>query len=174
MRRYALPILISAIALFVFQGVALREVSQRDVDALSKASLIYIATVRKDGNQSKPAPVWFTTSADHAVIIQTSPDSWKAKRIKRGSPAIVWIGKSDGPAFIGKAEITNDSEVVNRLIEDYPKKYWIAWAGAFRPSKEKIESGKTVAIKIVPVKDLPDGFSSQPGTPAPKLEAAGH
>jgi hypothetical protein len=174
MRRYALTIFISVAVSIVFQGVAFCEVSQRDIDALSKASLIYIATVRKDGNQSKPAPVWFTTSADHAVIIQTSPDSWKAKRIKRGSPAIVWIGKGDGPAFIGKAEITSGPEAVNRLIEDYPKKYWMAWAGAFRPSKEKIESGKTVAIKIVPVQDLPEGFASQPGTPAPKLEAAGH
>jgi hypothetical protein len=33
------------------------EVSQRNLEALSRASRLYIATVRKDGNQSKPVPV---------------------------------------------------------------------------------------------------------------------
>ena len=40
------------------------QLSQRDIDALSGASLLYIATIRKDGNQSTPAPVWFTISPD--------------------------------------------------------------------------------------------------------------
>ena len=53
--------------------------------------VIYIATVRKDGNQSNAASVWFTMSADNkANLIQTGPQTWKAKRIKRGSP--VWYG----------------------------------------------------------------------------------
>ena len=77
---------------------------------LSNSQLIYIATVRKDGNQSKAAPVWFTISADsNAILIQTGPNTWKAKRIRRGSPVLVWIGSADGPAFIGKAEITSDA-----------------------------------------------------------------
>jgi hypothetical protein len=33
------------------------QASPRGLDALSRASRIYIATVRRDGNQSKPAPV---------------------------------------------------------------------------------------------------------------------
>jgi len=32
---------------------------QRLLDALSRASRIYVATVRRDGNQSKAVPVWF-------------------------------------------------------------------------------------------------------------------
>src|ERR1700758_2518232 len=38
------------------------QISQRDIDALSKSSILYIATVRKDGSQSTPAPVWFTVT----------------------------------------------------------------------------------------------------------------
>src|SRR5260370_5427332 len=77
------------------------EISRRDAQALAKAGLIYIATVRKDGNQSKAAPVWITTSADSsALLIQTGPTTWKAKRIMRGIPDLVCIGSADSPAFI--------------------------------------------------------------------------
>jgi hypothetical protein len=160
-----------ALAFVAIGTDAFAQASQRDIDAFSKASLVYIATVRKDGNQSKAAPVWFTTTPDHLLLVNTSPTSWKAKRIRRGSPAMVWIGSEDGPAFIGKAEITSDSAVLNRIITDYPEKYMMARVGLFRPSQEKFDKGSVVAIKITPVRDLPN-FTSQPGTPAPSLEAS--
>ena len=161
-------------SIFAGRGEALAETSKRDVDALAKAELIYIATVRKDGNQSTAAPVWFTVTPDHLVLINTGPDTWKAKRIKRGSPVIVWIDDEKGPAFIGKAEITNDAAVKNQIIEDYPKKYLQARIGLHKPSNESFDKGDRVAIKITPVRDLPDGFVSKPGTPPPALEAAQH
>jgi hypothetical protein len=174
-RRFGLlclwSILVIALVLGAAGSSAFAQASQRDIDAFSKASLVYIATVRKDGNQSKAAPVWFTTTPDHVLVINTGPNSWKAKRIKRGSPAMVWIGSEDGPAFIGKAEITTDPAVLNRIITDYPQKYMMAKVGLFRPSQEKFDKGSVVAIKITPVRDLPD-FISKPGTPAPSLEAA--
>ena len=79
--------------------------SARDADALADASYLYIATVRKDGNQSTAARVWFIASSDGQILFDTNTDSWKAKRIARGSPVIVWIGSASGPAFIGKAEV---------------------------------------------------------------------
>jgi|SRR5208282_386089 len=145
--------------------------SQRDVQALQQSSLIYIATVRKDGNQSKPTPVWFITTKDHQVLIETSPTSWKAKRIRRGSPAIIWIGKSDGPAFIGKAEIVTDQAMLDEIIEEYPRKYLLARVGFARPTQEKFTNGQICAIRITPARDFPDEFASAPGTPAPKLDA---
>jgi general stress protein 26 len=150
------------------------QLSPRDSDALARASLIYIATVRKGGNQSTAAPVWFTATSDGHVMIQTAPTSWKARRIRRGSPVIVWIGSRDGPAFIGKAEITNDPAVINRIDQDYPKKYWIAWAGLHRPTAERFARGEIVAIKITPVRDLPSRFASAPGRPAPNLSEMLH
>lgn len=146
------------------------QVSQRDIDALSSASVLYIATVRKDGNQSTAAPVWFTVAPDHLVLIQTQPTTWKAKRIRRGSPVIVWIGKKHGPAFIGKAEITHDPAVGRQIVEDYPKKYLMARFGLNRPTQEMFDKGQVIPIKITPVRDLPDGFASAPGTPAPSTD----
>ena len=164
--------LVSALAVFAAGSNAFSQATPRDIDAFSKASLVYIATVRKDGNQSKAAPVWFTTTADHVLLINTRPESWKVKRVGRGSPALVWIGSEDGPAFIGKAEITKDPTLQARIITDYPEKYLTARVGLFKPTQEKYDKGSNIVIKITPVRDLPEHFTSQPGTPAPSLEAA--
>jgi hypothetical protein len=174
-RRFRLlsscAMLITTLAIFA-GGDAFSQATARDVDAFAKAKLVYIATVRKDGNQSKAAPVWFTTTPDHVLIINTGPGTWKAKRIRRGSPALIWIGSEDGPAFIGKAEITKDQALETLIITDYPEKYLTARVGLFKPTQEKYDKGTTIVIKITPVRDLPEHFTSQPGTPAPGLEAA--
>jgi hypothetical protein len=150
-------------------GLAVSATSARDTATLAKSTYIYIATVRKDGNQSKAVPVWFTTTSDNQVLIETGPNSWKARRIKRGSPALVWIGSPTGPAFIGKAEIVQDKTLQDLVIDQYPKKYMLARIGFARPSRAKLDSGQIVVIRISPVRDLA-GFTSEPGTPAPTLD----
>jgi hypothetical protein len=152
-------------------GVGLAATSTRDATALAKSTYIYIATVRKDGNQSRAVPVWFIATNDNQVLIETGPGSWKARRIKRGSPALVWIGSRTGPAFIGKAEIVQDKNIQDLVIDHYPKKYLLARIGFARPSRAKLDSGQIVVIRISPVRDLPAGFTSEPGIPAPTLEA---
>lgn len=158
------------IALIASAGTVLAAATPRDVDALAKGTYIYIATVRKDGNQSRAVPVWFITTADNQLLIETSPASWKAKRIKRGSPALVWIGERTGPAFIGKAEIVEDKTLQDQVIAEYPKKYMLARIGFARPTRAKLDSGQIVVIRIAPMRDLPEGFQSAPGTPAPSLD----
>jgi hypothetical protein len=166
-----LPQLIGAAAILAAIATpAIAATTPRDAGALSKATYIYIATVRKDGNQSKAAPVWFITTADKQVLIETSPTSWKAKRIKRGSPAMIWIGTRTGPAFIGKAEIVTDTKLQDQVIAEYPKRYLLARIGFARPSRAKLDSGQIVVIRISPARDLPAGFKSAPGTPAPQLD----
>ena len=169
-RIFAVAILMAAAIVLLAQSPLRAETSSRDVDALKGASLIYIGTVRKDGNQSKNTPVWFITTKDNQVLIETSPTSWKAKRIRRGSPAIIWIGKADGPAFIGKAEIVTDQALQDEVIAEYPRKYLLARVGFAKPTREKIDDNRICVIRITPVRDLPDGFANSPGTPAPKLD----
>ena len=168
-----------AIAIFIVSAIAIvasstwAEISKRDAQALGGAQLIYIATVRKDGNQSQAAPVWFTLSTDnHRILIQTGPETWKAKRIKRGSPVLVWIGEADGPAFIGTAQITNDAATINKILTDFHEKYWQNRVLKMGPSREGFDSGDRIAITITPVRDLPQGFASAPGTKPPPLEGA--
>ncbi len=164
----AAAVLIAALA--AFAATAIAATSPRDADALAKATYIYIATVRKDGNQSRAVPVWFITTADNQILIETSPTSWKAKRIRRGSPALIWIGSPTGPAFIGKAEIVEDKTLQDEVFAGYPKKYLLARIGYARPTRAKLDSGQIIVIRISPARDLPDGFQSAPGTPAPALD----
>jgi phosphatidylglycerophosphate synthase len=145
------------------------EVSPRSLDALSKANRIYVATVRKDGNQSKPVPVWFTLRPDHSVLIQTGRSSWIARRVARGSPVILWIDQRNGPALIGNAEISNDPELTKRIVEDYQRKYLLARLGFHRPRPERFDSGEILAIEITPMRDLPDGFAAESGSLAPSI-----
>ena len=115
-------------------------------------------------------PVWFIPTGDNQVLIETSPTSWKAKRIRRGSPALIWIGSPTGPAFIGKAEIVEDKALQEQVIAGYPRKYLLARIGYARPTRAKLDSGQIIVIRISPARDLPDGFQSAPGTPAPALD----
>jgi general stress protein 26 len=161
----------AALAIVLAASAAHAEISKRDMQVLSKSQLIYIATVRKDGNQSKAAPVWFTISADsNAILIQTGPNTWKAKRIRRGSPVPVWIGTANGPAFIGKAEITSDAAVQKKILDGFREKYWLNRVLGVGPSRAELDAGRQVAIVITPTRDLPGGFISAPGTPPPPLK----
>ncbi len=167
-----MAILLSAMAAIGLSNIARAEISQRDQQALSRAGLVFIATVRKNGTQSRAAPVWFTTGADNnSILIQTERTTWKAKRIRRGSPVLVWIGKPDGPAFIGRAEITDDAALQNKILADFRQKYLQNRLLGTGPSRSEFESGEQVAIKITPIRDLQDGFTSAPGTPPPPLQA---
>jgi hypothetical protein len=144
-----------------------RGASMRGLDALSSAIRIYIATVRRDGNLSKPVPLWFTLTPDHSILIQTGRSSWIARRVRRGSPVIVWIGRRNGPAVIGNAGISNDPQLTKLIVDDYRRKYLLAWVGFFRPRQERFDAGQVLAIKITPIRDLPEGFASEPGSRAP-------
>jgi general stress protein 26 len=167
-----LTIILATIVGLALSTVSARaDISPRDQQALAKADLVYVATVRKNGTQSKAAPVWFTTGTDHnSILIQTEKTTWKAKRIRRGSPVLVWIGKADGPAFIGKAEITSDASILDKILKDFREKYWQNRVMGVGPSRAGFDSGERVAIKITPVRDLADGFTSQPGSAPPSME----
>jgi general stress protein 26 len=119
------------------------------VAALQSSKEIYVATKRPNGSLSKVVPVWFMYDGD-AIYFATLPSSYKAKRIKKGSPLYVWVGSADGPHFIGPSEILTDPDVAARMAPVYAKKYWIAWFGLFKPNPERVRTGKTVIVKVRP------------------------
>jgi len=118
-------------------------------DALRTSKHIYVATRRADGTQSKVVPVWFMFDGD-AVYFTTAPTSHKARRIERGSPLLVWVGRPDGPHFTGRAELVRDPDLAARMAPAYEQKYWIAWLGFFRPNPDRVRSGKTVLVRVRP------------------------
>ena len=117
---------------------------------LHTAKEIYVSTKRKSGEWGSPAPVWFWYT-DAVIYLTASPSSYKAKRILDGRNAVrISIGGKDGPTFTGTAEIFTDAAIVERMGEAYNNKYWLAWLGFARPRVSRVESGKTVAIKVTP------------------------
>jgi len=151
-RSAVLSLAIAALALSVTAAMA--EQPQHRFPAefiaqLAAAGEINVATQRKDGTRSAVVPVWFGVM-DDAIWFTTSPDSTKAKRLKRGSPVFVSATGKDGPFVKTKVEIVKDGALADRLGAIYAKKYWIAWIGFFRPSHARNASGKTVLLKLTP------------------------
>jgi hypothetical protein len=140
-----------------------------NLDALLGARLIYLATIRKDHTQSTASPLWFTTTSDRKILIQSGPDSWLTNRVRRGSPVIVWFGRRRGSGFIGKAQLTNDPSLIEQIIQDYPRKYLMARLGLHRPTRSSFEHGQRLAMKITLLEPLPRGFRPKSGAPAPEF-----
>ncbi len=147
----------TVIATLLVVGSAERAVGSEDaagfppqaVTALQRRDEIHVATVRKDGSRSEPAPVWFAF-IDGAIWFATSPDSHKARRVGKGSPMFVSVDGKKGPFVETRAEIVNDGAMADRLGQIYADKYWIAWLGLFRPSRARLEAGKIVLLRLTP------------------------
>jgi len=119
-------------------------------DALATAKNLYVATRRADGSTSKVSPIWFMVDGD-AVYFTTVPTSYKAKRIAKGSPLLVWVGSEQGPHFVGKGELLRDPALAEKMAPVYDSKYWISWLGFFRPNADRIRDGKTVIVRVTPL-----------------------
>jgi len=141
--------LLFTMALVGLATVATAGFSPEVTTALRTAKELYVATRRADGTQSKVSPIWFMYDGE-AVYFATLPTSYKAKRIRKGSPLLVWVGSSDGPYFEATAELIADPDVAARMAPVYSQKYWIAWIGLFRPNPDRVRAGKTVIVRIKP------------------------
>lgn len=145
-RAVALAVVFGGLASMVTVSRA-GTVSPATKELLRSSSYIYTATQRKSGELSESVPIWFMYDGDK-VFFTTEPDSWKARRIARGSPLIINVGSKDGPKLLGKATKVTDPAVVDRMGQAYSKKYWIAWLGLFRPRSGRVTAGKTAAYLV--------------------------
>src|SRR5881409_3710312 len=143
----ALALQIPTLLVLVAVAVAGSGFAPEADDALRGAKQIYVGTRRKDGTPGAVVPVWFMFDGE-AIYFTTGPTSHKARRIARGSPLLVWVGRRDGPHFVGRAELIRDPAVAARMAPEYDRKYWIAWLGFFRPNPARVRAGKTVIVKV--------------------------
>ena len=75
-------------------------------EALSRAHYIYLTTYSKAGKPGT-VPTWCWLH-DDAVYFTTQRASLKARRIRNSGRVTVHVGKKDGPAFEGHAELVED------------------------------------------------------------------
>jgi hypothetical protein len=143
---FALVAILGGLAIMTI-GSHAGTVSLATKELLQSSSYIYTATQRKSGEASDSVPIWFMYDGDK-IFFTTGPESWKAKRIERGSPLIINVGSKDGPKLVGKAAKVTDPALIDRMGQAYSDKYWIAWLGLFRPRSDRVTAGKTVAYLV--------------------------
>lgn len=141
-------LLTAGVMIMATAGTARGQLSKATQEALRSSSEIYLATERKDGQMSSIKPVWFYYDSGDELFFTTSPSSWKARRIERGSPLHVWVGGKEGPHLIGKARKVTDPAIVDQMGRGYADKYWIAWLGFFKPRSSRVSEGKTTAYLV--------------------------
>jgi hypothetical protein len=119
---------------------------------LEAAQFVYIQSMRKDGTLSRPAEIWFAFM-DGAVWVGSSPDSWRAKRIRWKRPqARIAIGSPGGPAIMATGSFVKDPAMEKRFCDQLAVKYpakFPSWEKSFR---EGLATGKRVLIRYTPVR----------------------
>jgi hypothetical protein len=134
--------------------------------ALSKSPYVYVSPLRSDGSESRcHGEVWFGWIAG-AVVVNTSPERWKAIAIDRGlDRARIWVGDfgrwkemigknetfRDGPSFDARAEIANEAGLIDVLLEQYDGKYPAEIATWRDKMKKGIADGSRVLIRYRPL-----------------------
>ena len=134
--------------------------------ALAESPYVYISPLLADGSESRcHGEVWFGW-IDDAVVVNTSPDRWKATAIGRGlDRARLWVGdygrwkkmvgKSEafraGPSFDARAETANEPGLIDELLAQYDSKY-PAEIGKWRDKmKRGVADGSRLLIRYRPL-----------------------
>jgi PPOX class probable F420-dependent enzyme len=115
----------------------------------------WFGSYRKSG-ELKKVPVWLTLN-DGRIEFITQAASWKVKRARRNPRVICFIGRQDGPAVPGTAEISSDLEPIWRVYRAYWKTHPFLMAVLALPIKRSIKAGKHVLVRVRP--DEPNPFA---------------
>ncbi len=117
---------------------------------LGRAHYIYLTTYSKAG-KAGTVPTWCWLHED-AVYFTTQRASLKARRIRNSGRVTVHVGKKDGPAFDGKAELVEDRpDLEAAILRAYRSKYWIIVPlGMGRYIRKGLAAKTSVLIRILP------------------------
>lgn len=153
-RLSRLGVVVAAVGLVLASGLqpgrsAVLRDPQREL--LANSRYVYISSQRKDGGFGAPAEIWFLFH-DGAVWVGTTPQSWRAKRIKAGrTNAKIAIGKTDGPSLSAKGEIVKDAKVEELMFTTFANKYPEGWPRHEERFRSGFKDGSRILIKYTPV-----------------------
>jgi PPOX class probable F420-dependent enzyme len=119
-------------------------------DALNHAHYIYLTTYSQAGKPGT-VPTWCWLH-DDALYFTTQRASLKARRIRNTGRVTVHVGRKDGPAFDGRAELVDDRpDLEKAIVAAYHRKYWILvplWMGRYL--RKGFGAKTSVLIRILP------------------------
>ncbi len=135
--------------------------------ALEKSPYVYVSPLRSSGAESTcHGEVWFGW-IDGAVVLNTSPSTWKARALEKDlARARIWVGDHgrwkrligpnnedfrQAPHFEARASRVTDRAVNERLLRIFDEKY-PAEIGAWREKMSKgFDTGERLVIRYEPV-----------------------
>ncbi|HQR28273.1 MAG TPA: PPOX class F420-dependent oxidoreductase [Nocardioides sp.] len=89
--------------------------NQAALDVLGRATYLRLTTFRKDGTPV-PTPVWLARDGDF-VVVTTSPDSGKVKRLRHTTRVLVAPCDGRGRLKKGARELEATAELVTDPVE---------------------------------------------------------
>ena len=107
----------------------------------------------KQSGELKKIQVWLTVNQG-LIEFLTPANSYKAKRVRRNPRVICFLGRENGPAIPGTAEIVTDREASERVYRAYWKTHPFLMLFLGRGIHKRIESGEQVVVRVHP--DEPD------------------
>jgi hypothetical protein len=152
-RFVSMGLLVATIGLLFDAGTrppAAAALSDPQRELLANSRYVYISSQRKDGGFGAPAEIWYFFH-DGAIWVGTTPQSWRAKRIKAGRPnARIAIGKTDGPTLAAKGEIVKDPKVEELMFTAFANKYPEGWPKHEQRFRSGFKDGSRILIKYTP------------------------
>jgi PPOX class probable F420-dependent enzyme len=118
--------------------------------ALRRAHYLYLTTYSEAGKPGT-VPTWCWLHED-AVYFTTQRASLKARRIAKNGRVTVHVGRKDGPAFEGRAELVEDRRDLEKaILTAYHRKYWFLvplWMGRYL--RKGLGARTSVLVRVRP------------------------
>lgn len=115
----------------------------------------------KKSGELKKVQVWLTVN-NGRIEFTTKADSYKVKRLRRNPRVICFIGRKDGPAITGTAEIVTDRDAVWRAYRAYWKVHPVMMLFVAFGIRRRIKAGRSVLIRVHPDEPNPLAEITEP------------
>jgi uncharacterized protein len=114
-----------------------------------KNHMQWFGSYKKSG-ELKKVQVWLIVR-NGTIEFLTPAGSYKVKRVRRDPRAVCYIGRADGPAIAGRAEIISDNKEVARLYRAYWRTHplFMTLGIGLRVGIEML-LGKRVVVRVQP------------------------
>lgn len=140
---------------------------QKLLGLLSKSPFAYISPLKSDRKESQcHAELWYAW-IDDAVVVTVATDRWKATALRKGlDRARIWVGDHGiwntwygghnedfraAPSFEARGERVRDTDLLERLLAIYEKKYPAEIAQWREPMRTGNADGSRIVIRYTPI-----------------------
>ena len=128
------------------------------VEKLEKEPYVYISSTRASGNLGSAAEIWFAWQ-DGTVLVGTSTNSYRVRRIRAGRPAArIWLEKSHANWFDATGKLVDDAATQEFLMTDFARKYGDSFKSRWEESFRKgFLDGSRVVVRYTPTGKTGEG-----------------